>query len=302
MKHLNVNHIGLILAVTFILTGCATTFSEHEEKYKNLNLQSLLNPESVSTENKQLLQESLVQRAQKDKITGYTASAIKHAEMALKFAPESGEAKLILAESHLQQGDFENAESLFAELLSTAPSEIVHQGYGLSLLGQNKTSEAQTWLNEAVKSNVDLWRSWNGLGIINGISNDWELSEKAYKAGIKAAGHKAVIYNNLGLSYMQQNRLAEAVIVFENAHTVSDKDDMNLHYRTAVALSGDLEKAENGATDIELAQLYNNLGTKALDGGQNKKAIAYLKKAIAKSPSHYAKAIHNLDRAQSALP
>jgi Tfp pilus assembly protein PilF len=135
------------------------------------------------------------------------------------------------------------------------------------------------------------------------MTKSWKLAEQAFKAGIAVAEHNTTLNNNLGLSYLRQKRLQEAIIAFENVQALpGGKELSELNYRTALALNGDMKHAIGGITDTEAAQLYNNLGVMSLDDGNVHDAIQYLKKAIASSPSYYPQAEKNLEIAKSALP
>lgn len=294
---------GAVAVSALVMAGCSTlTFDEHDEKYKNLSLDELLDTGNLSSEHKTMLENTLVKKAAISSEAGNHAAAASHARMALKLSPNDPVATLSLAEALLGLGEYAEAEKTYAGLLVNAPSAKAYQGHGLSLLAQNKSSEAQVSLNEAVAMDSNLWRSWNGLGVIYDLSESWELSEQAYKAGIRVAGQNATINNNLGLSYLRQNRLQEAIIAFENVIVLpGGKQLSNMNYRTALALNGQLEKAKADATDVEVAQLYNNLGVISMNAGEPTKAVEYLKKAIAISPSYYARAVKNLEIAKSNL-
>lgn len=300
---------GIInLSVLCLLAGtassCSTmTFDEHEEKYRDLSVDNILNSDNLSDEKRTLLNSTFNQQAVAEAAAGDHVNSEKHARMALKLDANNVDARYSLAEALLAQGRYEEADPIFAKLSEESPSAKVSQGYGLTLLAQNKTALAQTWLNRAVAEEPELWRAWNGLGVIYDMSQSWKLAEQAFKAGIAIEGHNPTLNNNLGLSYMRQNRFTEAIIAFENVQTLQNgRDQAHMNYRTALAMNGDIEKAISGATDTQVAQLYNNLGVAAIKSGKHGQAIEYLKKAIAINPSYYPNAVKNLEIAKSAFP
>ena len=286
-----------------LLSGCATTtFKEHDEKYADVSLEQLLDAKKLPTEKKEALYASLIKRAEEDETNGRHKSAAKHANMALQLKPDDHDAKLWLAYANLGQGNLQNAQSVFTQLSESAPSALIHQGLGLTLLAQSKPQLAEVELNQAVAQDVNLWRSWNGLGVIYDMMKSWKQAEQAFKAGIAVAKHNTTLNNNLGLSYLRQKRLQEAIIAFENVQALSGgKALSDLNYRTALALNGDMKLALGGITDTETAQLYNNLGVFSMNDGKHREAIKYLKKAIAASPSYYPQAEKNLEIAKSSL-
>ncbi|NNC36207.1 MAG: tetratricopeptide repeat protein [Hyphomonadaceae bacterium] len=301
MKTLNGISVSMIMAA--LLTGCAgTSLKKHDEKYADISLEQLLDAKKLPADQKAEMHASLVNRAMADETKGLHKSAVKHATLALNLVPDDPEAQLWLAYGNLGQGHLEKAKSGFSQLANTAPSALVNQGLGLTLLAQNKPQEAQIQLNEAVALDSNLWRSWNGLGVIYDMSESWRLAEQAFKAGIAVAQHNTTLNNNLGLSYLRQKRLQEAIIAFENVQALpGGKSVSDLNFRTALALNGEMSRALGGTTDTEKAQLYNNLGVIKLDDGDVRDAIQFLKKAIATSPSYYPQAEKNLEIAKSAL-
>jgi len=293
----------LLFTCTLMSSACSSvSFEKHAEKHKNLSLENLISEENLSPEKRQLFESSLVKRAEIKSQNGDYASAVRHAKMALKVSPDDPKIKTLLGEALLEAGDYQEAEETFFGLMETHPSAIAYQGYGLALLAQSKTTPAQNWLNKAVMDDSQLWRSWNGLGVIYDKSADWRLAEQSYKAGINVSGQNTTINNNLGISYLKQMRLAEAIIAFENVQALpGGKSLSDMNYRTALALNGEMEKAQQGASDTQVAQLYNKLGVLALGDGDPKKAISYLKKAISTNPSYFENAVKNLELAKSAL-
>lgn len=299
------NNLPKILSVVLLVTitgGCATSFEDHEKKYSEVSLEQLLDAKKLPEEKKKELRASLIERAALAEADGNYRSTAKYSKMALDLSSDDQEALMLYAYAQLGMGNLDKAESLFEGLSTTAPGANVSQGYGLTRLAQGKIPSAQKWLNEAVSLDSNLWRSWNGLGVTYDMSKSWELAEQAFKAGIAIAENSITVNNNLGLSYLRQKRLSEALIAFEKVQTQpGGKELSDLNYRTALALNGEMSRALSGSTDTETAQLYNNLAVIALDDGKPREAITHLKKAIAVSPSYYPSAEKNLEIAKSAL-
>lgn len=295
---------GVLCLILGAVSGCSTlSFEDHEKKYSELSIKELMASDNMSAEDRGLLIQSLNQRATTDAETGDHESSAGYANMALKLDPENRRAQITLAESLLGLRKYEAAASHFEPLTRENSNPKLDQGYGLTLLGLKKNAQAEIVLNKAVEADPDLWRAWNGLGVIHDMSQSWASAEQAYKKGIAIEGHNVTLNNNLGLSYMRQRRYGEAVIAFENVQTLKGGEDLaSMNYRTALALSGHMDRATSGATDIQIAQLYNNLGVASIEAGDNIKAIEYLKKAIATNPTYYANAVKNLEIAKSALP
>lgn len=296
---------GLLCLAFVALSGCKTapSFAEHDKKYEDLSVKELLSDDSLTADDRQMLGDSFIKRAASDASKGDHESAERNARRAFEMNPKDMEATLALANALFGSRKFQDAEPIYAALAAETPSAEVHQGYGLAMLAQNRGDEARPWLLKAVKENPKLWRAWNGLGVIYDMSEAWELAELAFQAAIAANGHNPTLSNNLGLSYMRQERYPKAVTAFKNAvELANDPTATNMNYRTALALNGQIDQATAGATDTQVAQLYNNLGVNAIDKGDPETAIKYLKRAIATSPSYYANAVENLEIAKSALP
>lgn len=293
--------VSVVLAIS--TAGCAgTSFKKHDDKYADISLEQLLDAKKLPADEKEKIHAVLVSRAKQDESNGNHKSAAKNATMALDLVPNDPEAQQSLAYAHLGMGQLEKAKSGFTQLSTSAPSALVNQGLGLTLLAQNNPQAAEIQLNEAVALDSNLWRSWNGLGVIYDMNESWNLAEQAFKAGIAVAQHNTTLNNNLGLSYLRQKRLQEAIIAFENVQALPGGSSVSdLNFRTALALNGDMNRALGGTTDTQKAKLYNNLGVIKLDDGEVVDAIQFLKKAIATSPAYYPQAEKNLEIAKSAL-
>ena len=294
---------GTLILFSFVSACATTTIEEHDSKYADISLEQLLDAKKLPAAKKEILRASHIKRAEIEDANGNHSSAAKYAKMALELFPDDTNALLWLAYSELGLGHFDRAQIVFTQLTSSAPSALVSQGLGLTLLAQNQPQSAQKQLNEAVALNANLWRSWNGLGVIYDMTKSWKLAEQAFKAGIAVAEHNTTLNNNIGLSYLRQKRLQEAIISFENVQALpGGKALSDLNYRTALALNGEMKRAIGGTTDTQTAQLFNNLGVISLGDGKVREAIQYLKKAIAASPAYYPQAEKNLEIAKSALP
>jgi tetratricopeptide (TPR) repeat protein len=127
---------GPLLMLSFA-PGCATTtFKEHDKKYADISLEQLLDAKKLPSAQKESLRASFIKRAEIDELNGRHNSAAKHARMALELFPDDTEAQLWLAYSHLGLGQLQKANIAFKRLSSSAPSALVFQGLGLTLLAQ----------------------------------------------------------------------------------------------------------------------------------------------------------------------
>lgn len=105
--------------------------------------------------------------------------------------------------------------------------------------------------------------------------------------------------NNLGMSYLRQERFADAINAFSSA---LDREPAlgvaSLNLRIAHAVEGDYSLALAGATDAEHAIILNSVGAAALARGETETARWLFQEALASSPVFYANAYSNLQRAR----
>lgn len=158
----------------------------------------------------------------------------------------------------------------------------------LDLLGQMNTDESQT-----------DWQVFNAIGYANDLSGNFDAAQDSYLRAAELSPDKAAAMNNLGMSYLRQDRPLDAINAFRKA--LDREPTMSvarLNLRIALASTGDFAVALAGATEVEQASVLNSVGAQALAKGDIEGAQRLFQKALEKSPTFYANAHENLERAR----
>lgn len=205
-----------------------------------------------------------------------------------------------LADCAYAEGDYASARLRYEEWLGLEQSAEAYAGLGLSYLQGGDLERAELALKQAIELNPSVsWQAHNGLGYIQDQAKHWKAAEESYGMAAELASSSGVPYNNLGMSYMRQERYEEAVSVFSRALQRSpDLHVARLNLRTAYAMTGDFPMAYAGATDAERASILNSSGVAALADGDVDGARKLFSQALSESAVFYPNAFSNLERAQ----
>lgn len=285
-----------IICAGFITTGCAsTTAASHAKRNAHISMKDLLGEPPTVEERQILAQESNVFAEQALDAQEFKL-ALRHAYNAVQNDPVNIQARKLHAESLLQLGNYTESERGFKTLLMMASDGVIYQGYGLSILKQDRYEEGRAALMKATEINPTLWRAWEGVGLSYAAEENWALADEAYQRALAINSNQPEIHNNIGLALMSQYKVTEAQAVFAKAKTLPRGDAISdSNYRLALALNGYPDQAFMGLGDMQRAQLYNTLGLAALRRDDKNAAIDYFKKAISHHPSHYTDAAENLE-------
>jgi len=219
---------------------------------------------------------------------------------ALQLQPTNRRAKLGLAEVLLAQGRYQEALGRFEEAqtdLTLEPRAL--QGKGIALLALNSRDPACTILDEVVLRDPSLWRAWNGVGRCRDMDQQWDKSVIAYRTALEIQPNSAILHNNLGFSFMLQNRPTDAAAEF----VIALKRDPQLavaraNLRLALAAQGRYEEALIDVAKDEYARALNNAGFVAMMRGDYAQAESYLSRAMENSPAFNEVASRNLNHLQ----
>lgn len=143
--------------------------------------------------------------------------------------------------------------------------------------------------------------SWNTLGVIADMDGEFSAAEGFYKASLSAFDRDVSVYNNYGYSLMMAHRYKEAEAIFLRGLKVDPYAKRVKHnLALAKAWQGQYAAALQVYSNLHRdPQAYNNIGYIALLNKDYAVAINLFEEAIRLSPSYYAKAGRNLQRAQS---
>lgn len=272
------------------LSGCVTTtLDQHGSKYKDLSVNEL---------SRKQLDPTLAGRVKNKLVTGEDAESsepavrLKNAKLALALLPDDQDALLQLAQAQFELGQYEKSLTTYEKLSALNSDAVYLQGMGLNQVGLRRFDLARQNLNAATELQSDLWRSWNGLGMIEIEQDNGPAAIVAFSRAHELNKDDVSIANNLALAYIEQDQFSEALSVYE---TIGQETPQYMGHRIAIAFERSETEALMSAGDRERAHLFNAIGENALKNAKRQKAASYFRKAIAVSPVYFEQAERNLE-------
>ncbi|PCJ99813.1 MAG: hypothetical protein COA45_03075 [Zetaproteobacteria bacterium] len=223
--------------------------------------------------------------------------AAKSFKKSLELDPENYEARFGLAESQIKLQEYEQALMNFQMLVPVpAYKAISLQEIGLLELRRRNFDVAQEYLELALESDRNLWRTWNGLAQINAYQYNWEATDRFYENALDtAAGQQHVIYNNMGVSYLARGNKEDAIVAFNSAlNYAPELDIVKTNYKLALATLSRYDEATIESDVHSRAKALNNVGYAAMLQGDYEEAERLLLKSIEVSPNFYKTPYRNL--------
>ena len=224
--------------------------------------------------------------------------AASYFQRILKDLPEDGQAKLGLAEAYLGQGRMDEALETFRELHDQKDATLQAkgmQGQGIILLKQGDRETAARMLDDALRQDAGLWRSWNAVGRLRDADKDFVAAREAYRKAIDLSPKAAFLHNNLGFSFLISGEPTYAEAALKRALELdSGLVVAATNLRLALALQGRYEPALAGAQPQDRAAVMNNVGYAALLRGDRTRAKTLFRKAMATDPGFFGEARRNL--------
>ena len=229
-------------------------------------------------------------------------SIVRISARMLAFNPGYAPAEMKWAACDYSDKDYAGARIRYLRIVENQPSVAAHLGLGLSEFRLGNAEEARTNLRLA-EENPDSpsWEAANVLGFLDDQDQKWETAEAHYLKAAQLAPKDGSALNNLGMSYMRQQRYVDASSAF--ARSVQAQPTLQvarLNLRIAQAMAGRIATALSGASEQDKAVVMNSLGVAALAGGNNGAAKSYFEAALNLSPSFYSNAYSNLELAAAA--
>ena len=169
-----------------------------------------------------------------------------------------------------RQGDTERAISEYKETLRLDPdSYVVHISLAAAYLKKSDINSAIEELNLAVNCNPEAVEPHSILAILYSLQNKTDLANKEYELAIKNASRQdpknISLYKTLGLFYLRQNKLPDALAAFKLVIETDSND---------------------GEAYFFIANIYDRMGDR-------KTTEDYLKKTLQLNPD-YAEALNYL--------
>ena len=202
---------------------------------------------------------------------------------------------LSLGSVFFQRGYFDQAEASFRLALRDDPSSAeAHYGIGSVYLKQDKSPEARTSFERAVKLNASypdtLANAWNNLGLLATREGRTAEAIGYFQEALKRNPDHWIALENLGNAYRQQKRWDEARKTLERAFAVRPDDpEANYSLGMVFAQSDDTERAYQYLQKaLKFRPAYpealNNLGVLYLRTGRRDLAVAKFEECVRIAP------------------
>ncbi|HLY90062.1 MAG TPA: tetratricopeptide repeat protein, partial [Acetobacteraceae bacterium] len=200
---------------------------------------------------------------------GRFAEALQIYQQLLLRDQNDGAAQYGVAECMLGLGRAFDAKTAFDALPQDPRYHAVAlQGRGLAFLALNQRENAGKALREATELDQALWRSWNALGILADLQQDWPEAQTAYAKALAAKPDSAMLHNNLGYSRLLSGQADAAIVEIRKAVGLDpDNATIQNNLRLAFATKGNYRSATQGVAKEDQAMVLNNVGYVAMQRG-----------------------------------
>jgi Flp pilus assembly protein TadD len=169
---------------------------------------------------------------------------------------------------------------------------------GLSLLKQKQFEAAEEYLQKAVNADPVLWRSWNALGVIYDLKQQYGQSAKYYSKASGILPDSPSVANNYGYSLMMSQAYSEAEMKFRKGLEINPKD-VRLRNNLGICLAWQ-SRYDESITEMSrimsVWSAHNNVGYIAMLNGDYAKARAYFGSSLKLSPTYNVQAANNIVR------
>lgn len=199
---------------------------------------------------------------------------------------------------HYQLTQFANARKLFEKAIKLRPElPLYHFNAGLVAMHQQRLTDAEKHFSKVVALEDDNAAAWSHLGLLSFNRKKFKAASSAWE---KAAALKrdAELENNLGMAYLEQNRVSDAESRFKKSLAINARFAL-AHYNLGVLYqnkTGDLRKAAEHYEQAARSQprnyaAYMNLGIVYTKLGDKGRAIRNLEEFLRYAPPQLSRQI-----------
>jgi len=218
--------------------------------------------------------------------------------------PKNIELKHKLAEAYRLGGNPAQARAVFLEIAAVDGWQARGlEGVGRVAMSSGDLSAAQQAFESATLSEPLAWRSWLALAQLSDLESSWAKADERYAIALSVTTEPAVVYNNLGISFMARGNPEHAATIFREA---LQKDPTLAKARTnldlAEAAAGRALPASDTADSRERARRLNNFAYVAEIQDRRQDAILLYEAAVQQHPAFYAKAFNRLSELKRLPP
>jgi Flp pilus assembly protein TadD len=210
--------------------------------------------------------------------------------------PANAELKHRLAETYRLAGNASRSRAVFLEIVTVEGWQARgFEGLGRVAVTAGDPAGAQQAFESATAADPWAWRSWLALAQLSDFEANWEQADAHYAAALGATKEPAIVYNNLGISFMARGNPEYAAHLFSQAlqhDPTLAKARTNLDLAEAAA--GKTTPASGSADSRDQARRLNNFAYVAEMQDRREDALRLYEAAIQQHPAFYAKAFNRL--------
>jgi Flp pilus assembly protein TadD len=205
---------------------------------------------------------TLLRLAASTRAAGDPAASVNVYQQAIALEQGRPEAYLLLGDTLIELGAFDDAAKTFQVIMKRDPSSAgAHLGYARTLLALNRPDTAILHYRTVVAADPNSVQAHNGLGVAYDLNGQHQEAQAAYRAGLDVAPDSMLLRNNYGLSLALSGQSEESIellraVVDEPGATARNRQNLALAY----GLAGNLVAAERiGRLDLDEDAVENNL-------------------------------------------
>jgi len=195
-------------------------------------------------------------------------------------------------------GDKERAYDLLYKALNLNPNlAFMHYTLGYFYFTDRNYALSKKSLDQALQVDPEFWMAYKLKGDIYAAEGEYEKAIDEYKKSAALNKNDAVLYNNLGLTYMEMERYPEALEYLQQAVKLSP-DNINLRYSLASVYRDNRmfdqavseyqkligEKPDYPNVHNDLGDIYKFKGDNSLAISEYKKEIEYCREKLRDNP------------------
>lgn len=237
-----------ILVLLGGLAGCSLDATDSRVFDPDAEFAKLDQPEIPTVES------SLLKSARyKEEQGQYEEAASLYAQL-IDTNPDNLDYQLALAETVRRNGDNEEAITLYDPLLNDKKVGLdALEGKALAVMARGEFKEASTLFEQIVRQDGTRWRTLNALAIMFTLKDLHEEAMAYYTEALKNSPNNASVLNNIGLSSAIARQYATSLEYLDKAAKTSRNDAaknrrIELNKALVHGVSGDLQMAERVAS------------------------------------------------------
>ena len=146
-----------------------------------------------------------------------------------------------------ESGCIDSAERQYRYLCKTYPDHPdAHNLLGCLLMSQDKYSEAEHFIETAIRLKPDVYFFYYHLGLIHAFQKNWLKAKDEFIKSLELNPSHVESYNNLGIAYQYLNHYDQAIAAFNKALAYDHSNcDIHCSLGSLYSLMGDFKKAEH---------------------------------------------------------